>query len=74
MNEASELPPGWGLMSHSPNEAHSRQPYQIAVTSAFLALTIPAVVLRIWVRRWIINSLGVDDYFMIISLVGGQFP
>jgi hypothetical protein len=51
------------------NSSHSRQPYQIAVTSIFLAISIPAVVLRIWVRKWMINSIGVDDYMMIVALV-----
>jgi hypothetical protein len=73
MNDAEELPPGWGTRSHVPGETHSRQPYQIAVTSVFLALSIPALVLRIWVRRWMINSLGVDDYLMIVALVRGSF-
>jgi hypothetical protein len=47
----------------------SRQPYQIAVTAVFLSLSIPAVALRIWIRRWMINSLGWDDYMMVVALV-----
>jgi hypothetical protein len=54
---------------HGDDETASRQPYQIAITAVFLCLSIPAVVLRLWVRRWTMAALGMDDYMMILALV-----
>jgi hypothetical protein len=48
---------------------HSRQPYQIAVTSVVLALAICAVVLRLWIRKHMVNSVGGDDYMMSVALL-----
>jgi len=62
----------WSQHPHSMHNemvSQSRQPYQIAATSVFLALALPAVLLRIWVRKHMMRSLGVDDYMMIIALV-----
>ncbi|KAF2673665.1 hypothetical protein BT63DRAFT_410641 [Microthyrium microscopicum] len=54
---------------HSDMSIHNRQPYQIAVTTVFLALAIPSVIVRLWVRKAMSNSLGADDYFMVVALV-----
>jgi TctA family transporter len=48
---------------------HSRQPYQIAITSVFLSLAIFAVIVRLWVRKHMINSVGGDDYMMVVAVV-----
>jgi hypothetical protein len=63
--DALEMPPfGVDIVQHS------RQPYQIAITSVFLPLAIFAVAVRIWVRKRMINAVGGDDYMMLIALVG----
>jgi hypothetical protein len=70
MEESSDLAAAaLQVVSRANDDNPSRQPYQVAITSAFLALSIPAVVLRIWVRRWLINALGSDDYMMMLALV-----
>ena len=60
---------GHSPASHSEMATHSRQPFQIAATCVFLALSAPAVLLRLWVRKFVINSLGADDYVMVAALV-----
>jgi len=54
---------------HSEMATHSRQPYQIAVTAVFLALTIPTVITRFYVRYFMTNNLGADDILMALALV-----
>jgi hypothetical protein len=66
---SSDLAAALEVVTRSNDDGHSRQPYQVAITAAFLAISIPSVVLRIWVRRWLINALGSDDYMMILALV-----
>ncbi|KAF2431531.1 hypothetical protein EJ08DRAFT_587012, partial [Tothia fuscella] len=54
----------------------TRAPVQIAAVSIFVPLALAAVVLRIWIRRRMINSLGGDDIMMIVALwtlVAGAF-
>jgi hypothetical protein len=54
---------------HDTIDTQSRQPYQIAATAVFLALAIPSVLLRVWVRKYLICSMGIDDWMMVIALV-----
>jgi hypothetical protein len=68
----SDTPITDASLSRSASQTESKQHWQIAVTCVFLALSIPAVVLRIWVRKFMINSLGVDDWFMVIALVSSR--
>ena len=60
---------GHSLDLHREMAAHSRQPFQIATTCVMLALGTPAVILRLWVRKHFINSLGMDDFMMVVALV-----
>jgi hypothetical protein len=69
MDETSDLATAVEPVSRGIDEGHSRAPYQVAITAAFLAISIPSVVLRIWVRRWLINAMGSDDYMMMLALV-----
>lgn len=57
------------MAPHGEEETASRQPYQIASSVVFLALSVAAVALRIWVRTYAINSFGKDDVMMLIALV-----
>jgi hypothetical protein len=57
-------------ITDNPMSNHSRAPYQIAITSVFLPLAFASVALRLWVRKHMINSLGSDDYMMMIALFG----
>jgi hypothetical protein len=47
----------------------TKAPQQIAAVSVFLPLAITAVVVRIWIRNRMINSLGWDDAMMVVALV-----
>jgi len=69
MDDSADLTEAVGVVINTGGGGPSKQTYQVAITSAFLALSIPAVVLRIWVRRWVINALGSDDYMMILALI-----
>ena len=44
----------------------------VGVTISMLALSWMAVVIRIWVRKWI-KALGADDWLMFVGLVRSQF-
>jgi hypothetical protein len=57
------------MSHHGEHETQSRQAYQIASSSIFLALAIPTVALRIWVRSRISRSLGADDAMMVLALI-----
>jgi hypothetical protein len=71
MDPSADGSTGWSSMNrHDESETHSRQPYQIATCIVFTVLSIFAVTLRLWVRKYMIKSLGTDDSMMVIALVG----
>jgi hypothetical protein len=48
---------------------HNRGPEILAVCGGFVALALVAVLLRIWIRAFMVKSLGADDYVMIGAMV-----
>jgi hypothetical protein len=44
-----------------------------ASAAILLVLAVVAVLLRIYVRVFMIKSFGADDYLMVIALVRGKF-
>lgn len=46
-----------------------RGPRLFAVTAVVTILALVAVLTRIWVRRFIIKSVGWDDLFMLAAMV-----
>ena len=40
-----------------------------AITCGFLALTWASMILRVYVRRVLTRSFGLDDWFMVLALV-----
>lgn len=56
----AELPPG---------SFDTRVPTVIGVIAFTLAVATITVCLRIYTRKYIINRMGIDDYFAILALV-----
>lgn len=56
----TELPPG---------SFDSRVPTVIGVIAFTLTVATAAVSLRIYTRKFIVNQVGIDDYFAILALV-----
>ena len=58
--DPSQLPPG---------SFESRVPIVIGVIILTLSVATIAVGLRIYTRKVILNSLGIDDFFAVFTLV-----
>lgn len=52
-----------------PGSNDSRVSTTIGVTVLCLSVASATVVLRVYTRGWIMNQMGVDDYFAIASLL-----
>jgi hypothetical protein len=47
----------------------SRAPELVASSVAMLVFAWMAVISRMWVRKFMIRSVGLDDWFMVMALV-----
>lgn len=61
-----------GMMNAGEGEVESRGPQMEAVACIFLAITWFFVILRVWVRGFMIKSWGWDDTTMIVTLVRSE--
>lgn len=50
-------------------DAQSEWPTIVAVCISLTALMATTVGLRLYVRAWMIKSVGIDDYVMLFSMV-----
>jgi hypothetical protein len=60
MADSSQLPPG---------SFDDRSPVVIGSVVFCLVVATVAVSLRIYTRKFVINQLGIDDYFSVFALV-----
>jgi hypothetical protein len=58
-----------GRMSGRPGIPRDNGPVLIALATIFLGFSTIVVSLRLYTRRWILNSIGVDDYCILAGLV-----
>jgi hypothetical protein len=47
-----------------------RGPELATVAIAFIVTTWLFVGMRVYIRGWMIKNLGMDDWFMVVTLVG----
>lgn len=45
------------------------QPSAYGVSFAFFALSLTTTILRLYSRKWIIKSFGIDDWWMLVVFV-----
>lgn len=51
----------------------SRGPLALAVVFSFYGASVLVVALRMYTRIWITNRTGLDDWLMVISMVGSAY-
>ncbi|KAF2245856.1 hypothetical protein BU26DRAFT_552887 [Trematosphaeria pertusa] len=68
-NVCPGLQPPPGVIPMDPN-AYSLRPYVIETTAVCLAFTVPAVVVRIFTKGYILKKMQVEDYSLLIALAG----
>ncbi|KAJ5246363.1 hypothetical protein N7468_001346 [Penicillium chermesinum] len=62
------LPPPAGQTSNFVNPEYRGQTF-VVTSCVFLAVAVCSLILRVWTRVFIVRSIWIDDYLMIVALV-----
>jgi hypothetical protein len=56
------------------SEIENRGPQLVAVNSTFLTASLISILLRIYVRTFMVKAFGIDDWLMVAAAVRGALP